>query len=149
MRMTVAELRACKAPVRYAGAGRAPRRRRASPEHDAQVAVFAWAAFAVHREPLLELLHAVPNGEKRDWKVAQRLKAEGVKAGMPDLHLPVPRGGYAGLYIEMKSGRNRPTEHQHRKIALLEAVGHRVTVQRCAEGAIAEIEWYLSLGARQ
>ena len=33
----------------------------------------------------------------------------GVKAGVPDLCLPVPMNGYAGLYIEMKYGSNKPT----------------------------------------
>ena len=148
MSLSIAELRQSQTPYRFAGrGGRAPRRQRGSPEHDAQSAVFVWAAHPVtlRRYPLLELLYAVPNGEKRDLKVAQRLKKEGVKSGVPDLQLPVPRGGWAGLYIEMKAGSNKPTPAQARFIELLIGQGHRVSVQRSAAAAIAEIEWYLSL----
>lgn len=152
MRLSIAELRAAKVRMRFPGQNeRAVRRQRASPEHDEQVAVFAWAAHALvlNRYPELELLHAVPNGEKRDWKAARRLKAEGVKSGMPDINLPVARGPYIGLHIEMKSGRNRPTANQQRKLDLLAAERHRVSVQRSADAAIREIEWYLNQGASQ
>lgn len=150
LRLTLADIRSGRIRLRTAGSGRTPsRRQRGSPEHDAQCAVFVWAGdpLVLRRYPLLELLYAVPNGEKRDWKVAQRLKAEGVRAGIPDLQLPVPLGGWAGLYIEMKAGRNQPSPTQRRKIELLQQVGHRVTVQRSAAAAIKEIEWYLNLGS--
>jgi hypothetical protein len=147
--LTVADLRAAKMTFRFPGHRPGGKRaRRAAPEHQAQCAVFVWAnhPLVLLRYPLLELLYAVPNGEKRQMQVAQRLKAEGVKAGIPDLQLPVPRGRWAGLYIEMKAGRNQPSPVQRRKMALLQQVGHRVSVQRTAEAAIAEIEWYLNLG---
>jgi len=57
-------------------------------------------------------LFAIPNGGKRDKREAVRLKAQGVKAGVSDLFYPVARGGYFGLWIEMKVGRNKPTEKQ-------------------------------------
>ena len=70
--------------------------------------------------PELRLMHAIPNGGKRDGITAARLKAEGVKAGVLDTFLPHPeefyyptrddennpsgnaRGQYMGLYIEFK-----------------------------------------------
>jgi len=54
--------------------------------------------------PELRLLHAIPNGGFRHKITAGRLKAEGTKAGVPDIHLPIPKGGYASLYVELKSG---------------------------------------------
>lgn len=45
-------------------------------------------------------IFAIPNGEKRAISVAKRLKAEGVKSGVPDLYVPALR-----LWIEMKRQR--------------------------------------------
>ncbi|MBF8703035.1 VRR-NUC domain-containing protein [Pseudomonas putida] len=50
-----------------------------------------------------ELLYHVPNGGHRLKEVAAKLKAQGVKAGIPDLVLTMARGGYFGLYIEFKA----------------------------------------------
>lgn len=48
--------------------------------------------------PELALLHHIPNGGTRDAVEAKHLKQQGVKSGVPDLCLPVPRGQYHGLY---------------------------------------------------
>lgn len=45
----------------------------------------------------------VPNGGHRYKATAVKLKAEGVKAGIPDLLLDQARGGWFGLRIEMKA----------------------------------------------
>lgn len=71
-------------------------------EHQEQVALFEWASWMEKQIPELHLMHAIPNGGKRDKVTAARLKAEGVKPGVPDICLPVPRGDKHGLYIEMK-----------------------------------------------
>lgn len=49
------------------------------------------------------LIYHVPNGGHRVKAVAARLKGQGVKAGVPDLVLPMARGGWFGLYIEFKA----------------------------------------------
>ena len=74
----------------------------AGTEHAHQTAVMCWAAINRATYPELVLLHAIGNGGERNVIVASRMKAEGVKAGIPDLHLPVARRGYISLYIEMK-----------------------------------------------
>jgi hypothetical protein len=56
------------------------------------------------RYPLAaKLIYHVPNGGHRHKLVAIKLKEQGVKAGVPDLVLPMARGGYFGLYIEFKA----------------------------------------------
>lgn len=50
-----------------------------------------------------KLIYHVPNGGHRHKLVAMKLKDQGVKAGVPDLVLPMARGGYFGLYIEFKA----------------------------------------------
>ena len=52
-------------------------------EHLTQKAFFEWAA--LQRIPGIELLHATPNGGGRSKAEAGRLKAEGVRAGQPDV----------------------------------------------------------------
>jgi len=81
-------------------------------ESNEQIALFQWVSYQLKRYPELELLYHIPNGGHRYATTAKRLKAEGVKAGVPDLCLPVARGGYYGLYIEMKAGKNKPTDYQ-------------------------------------
>lgn len=49
------------------------------------------------RFPELALLYHVPNGGSRNKIEAARLRAQGVKSGVPDLCLPVARGGNHGL----------------------------------------------------
>ena len=78
-------------------------------EDDNQKALFQWAKY----KPELMWLHAIPNGGKRNYKEAVRLKAQGVKSGVWDIFLPVAKHGYHGLYIEMKAGKNKLTENQH------------------------------------
>jgi len=45
---------------------------------------------------------AIPNGGSRHLLEAVKLKRSGVRAGVPDLCIPLVRKGYNGLYIEMK-----------------------------------------------
>lgn len=85
----------------------------AGTEHAHQCAVMCWCALNFEKHPELKLLFAIPNGGERNPIVASRLKAEGVKSGVPDLFLPVPRHGLHGLFIEMKAvkgtiGKNQP-----------------------------------------
>lgn len=111
-------------------------------EHREQVAVVAWARYAAARVPCLGLLFAIPNGGRRDKATAGRLKAEGVRAGMPDLCLPVPRGGACALWIEMKTETGRLSEAQRETADALRAEGARVEVCRSAAEAIGVLEAY-------
>lgn len=51
---------------------------------------------------VIDYLYAIPNGGKRNLREAVRLKAQGVKSGVSDLHLALPMFGKCGLWIEMK-----------------------------------------------
>jgi len=97
-------------------------------EAQEQKFLFQWAGLARQKYPELELLFHVPNGGKRDKREAISLKMEGVKAGVPDLALPVARGEYFGLYIELKVGKNKPKEHQLKWIDQLKEQGYFVMV---------------------
>ncbi len=71
-------------------------------EDGAQAALFCWAATARQTYPELRYMFAIPNGGMRNIIVASKMKATGVKKGVPDICLPVKRGNYSGLFVELK-----------------------------------------------
>jgi len=71
-------------------------------EDDEQEALFSWASVRANSGYMTRLLFAIPNGGKRNAWEAKRLKLQGVRAGVPDIFLPVPRGEFGGLFIELK-----------------------------------------------
>lgn len=94
-----------------------------------QQCLFRWAAYEWCNHKELELMYHIPNGGKRNITTAKRLKAEGVKPGVPDIHLPVARGGYHGLYIELKKQiGGKTTENQENWIEALRKQGYYVLV---------------------
>jgi len=84
----------------------------------------------------LKWLHAIHN-QGFDAGVAGKIrgghaKAEGVKAGVADMFLPVPMPkaifdppSYHGLYIELKVGKNKPDAKQLEFIEDMRAAGYR------------------------
>jgi len=116
-------------------------------EHEEQKALIHWAKVAVRQYPELRLLYAIPNGGKRHVGVARKLKAEGVQSGVPDLCLPVPRGTYCGLYIEMKRKKGGTvTAEQKEWIELLTDQRYRAVVCHGWLSACDEIQAYLRIG---
>lgn len=131
-------------------------------EHDEQVHVIDWCELMSSRHPELKLLFAVPNGGNRNIVTAVKLKAEGVKAGVPDLFLPVPRDERPypeyngifrdclnvanGLFIEMKKRKGSTTSKEqkwwHEK---LREQGYKVVIAKGADEAIECIADYLGI----
>jgi hypothetical protein len=115
-------------------------------EHDEQKALMQWAAWHEGQCPALALLFAIPNGGKRDPVTAVRLQREGVKPGVPDLCLPVPRQGWHGLFIELKAGKNKPTDKQLDWLERLSEQGYLAVVCWGYDEATATIKDYLGRG---
>ena len=118
-------------------------KKQSTSEHDEQVALFRMAKLHEKKYPGLELMHAIPNGGARHIAVAAKLKAEGVKAGIPDIFLPVPRGNAHGLYIELKAEAGRVTDAQREMMAGLSRQGYACLVCYGWEKAWREIEAYM------
>lgn len=110
-----------------------------------QQALFEWAELMKTRHPELALLYHVPNGGQRAAATAARLKAEGVKAGVPDVCLPAPKGVFHGLYIEMKAGKNKPTPLQLWWLEQLKKQGYFTAVAYSFNEAAEIITQYLKL----
>lgn len=118
-------------------------RKIAHPEHEIQRGLIRLVWLNRKRHPLIhELLYAIPNGAHLPRKRSRRgvlyvpqmtvLKAEGLKLAMPDLHYPVARGGFIGLYLETKAPGAYPSAEQRAKHRALEQAGHCVVVYRSA-----------------
>ena len=133
-----------------AGINRTNRRRKNDSPWEAkeQEYLFQWAeSMAALKWPELRLMYHIPNGGSRNKIEAAHLKLQGVKAGVPDVCLPVPRGGYHGLYIEMKRRRGgvlRPDQREY--IEALKAQGYRVEICKGFHLAADLIEEYMSEG---
>lgn len=113
-------------------------------EHDQQVALFVWANQNLGRYPLLKWMHAIPNGGKRHPATAGKMKAEGLKSGVPDICLPVACHGFHALYIEMKVGKNKPRDEQPKWLEYLRGAGYCVRLCYSAKDAQKAIEEYLN-----
>lgn len=112
-------------------------------ESQEQTFLFQWANLARCEYPELELMYHIPNGGKRNAREAAGLKRQGVKAGVPDICLPVPRGKYHGLYIELKVGKNKTSKHQDEWIEKLRNENYCVEVSYGWQEARDTIEDYL------
>lgn len=112
-------------------------------EHQEQKALFEFAEWQQGKYPELKLMYAVPNGGHRHVAVAKKLKAEGVKSGVPDIELPVTRGGYTGLHVEMKVKPNKPSQAQRDFMAALGEQGRLCCVCYGAKEAWEAIKAYL------
>lgn len=110
--------------------------------------IIKWSQQPSIREkwPELALLHHIPNGGTRDAIEGRHLKQQGQKRGVPDLHLPVARGRYHSLYIELKTESGRASPEQKWWIEKLNEQGQYAEICHSWESAVRVIEWYMNLG---
>lgn len=115
-------------------------------EAQEQKALFEWAEWAKRRYPELALMYHIANEGRRSYSLGKEMKAQGLRSGVPDICLPVPRGGYGALYIEMKRRKDsRLSDNQRGWINGLNRAGNRAVVCKGWEEAKQEIETYLNL----
>ena len=113
-------------------------------EDSEQAMLFTWARMQEAAHPELRLMYAIPNGGYRHLKTAINLKRTGVKAGVPDICLPVKRGTYNGLYVEMKrTVGGTVSSYQKWWLAELAKAGHKCVVCKGFDEARAAIMAYL------
>lgn len=94
------------------------------------------------------MLYHIPNGGSRNELEAASLKRQGVKAGVPDLCLPVARGMHHGLYIEMKYGKNKTSDQQEKWLDAPAKQGYAVAVCYGFEEAQKVLIKYLEIGRK-
>ena len=124
-------------------------------EREEQAAVIAWAGFVTVEGiegTLADYLVASLNGATlggdarlRALQVA-RLKRQGMKPGTSDLFVMIPRGRFAGLWVEMKRHGGKATDEQTKFIERARAVGDDAQVAEGADNATEIIRAYLYQG---
>jgi len=135
-------------------------------EYHEQCTFLNWCC-AMKNEPMLPHLHtilAIPNGSnlakdkgsKKSMSQGNKLKKEGMRAGAPDMLLPVPRNGYGALFLELKrpeirhpitgkvtSKKGVTSKEQKAFHELLRAAGNKVVVCFGKDEAVAAVlEYY-------
>ena len=124
-------------------------------EHQHQAIVITWfdefCTITPEFAHLYGKLASVPNGAFLAGNAGRRaaqmnkLKAEGLRPGYPDLQLLWPCGSYHGLLIEMKKNqKSTPRENQEEWLDFFCRAGYFATV--CVGHTEAEdvIKWYLT-----
>lgn len=84
-------------------------------EHQEQAALFEWAELQAKAIPELWLLNGSLNGVRLTIGQAVKAKKAGMKKGFPDINLPVKRGEYGALYIELKTLKPKGTVKPEQK----------------------------------
>ena len=121
-----------------------PRKRHNNEESRSQQALIAWWNVACKNYGLPAWsLFAIPNGGRRDVLTGVFMKKEGVRSGIPDLMLCVPRNGKAGLFVEMKTEKGVLSPEQRAVHPILKDLGYAVEVCRSTRDAVNVIEAYL------
>lgn len=122
------------------------KKRRRSPEHDAQVTFFAILDLNLREFPFLRFIFAVPNGAFfKSRKIAVDMKKEGLTPGVPDVCIPFARRGYGGAYMENKYGNNKMSKEQ------IEFRDHLISENYCFKNCyttdqqIEFVEWYFNI----
>lgn len=89
---------------------------------------------------LKEDLHyfAIPNGDLRLMRVAVRLKASGVKPGVADICVMLPKGKVA--WLELKTATGSQSKSQKGFEARCQRLNHRYAVVKSLEGAKAFLD---------
>ena len=126
-------------PVTVGEQAEEQRKKREQTEAKIQEDLFELCAWKTGEYPPLRWIHAVPNGQYRRGQKPE----PGMKAGVPDVHLPTAASGYHSLWLELKAPGKYPRPKQRQWIRALRQEGHAVRVVRSVEEAWATITDYL------
>lgn len=115
-------------------------------EDDIQKLIIKWAKlYKVNGKPLSEFMHHSPNGGQRHIVTATRFKAMGTLAGFPDLFIFIARGGFNGLFIELKAAKGVVSENQKVMLERLDKQGYKTAICYGFDEAIKTIKDYLEI----
>lgn len=90
-----------------------------------------------------KLLFSVPNGGSRNKIEAANLKRQGVRSGVADVILLIPKKGFASLCMEFKTKTGKQSLEQKKFQKQAENCGSKYVIVRSVKEAIEKIKEYL------
>ena len=111
-------------------------------ELTSQIRLFCWLRSRSDLEPYAL---SIPNDRKCGRIMGAILKYSGLKPGVSDMFIAIPKGEWHGLWIEMKFGKNKATAHQVKFLSDMDAKGYKAIICYSYEAARAAIEEYIAL----
>ncbi len=129
------------------GTNTKPRERKPRDEREHREAVAFMTIVRLHekRYPELVRLFHCPNGGARSKAAAGKLKAEGVRRGVPDYGLPIQSGQHIGLAIELKAHGGRLEPEQRDWLIHLQSQGWVAVTAYGADEAWQFVRKYLGV----
>lgn len=119
-----------------------------NPSEDSElIAFFDYIRWQETLNPILSVIFHVENERKCSWAQGLIRKKKGVRAGVPDIIVPIPKGPFHGLFIELKLPGRKPTVTQQEYMIKLYTLGYCVKIAYSAEQAISILKEYLELEA--
>lgn len=110
-----------------------------------QTFVFQVLQLNERKYPFLKWIYAVPNGGHRHPAVAAQMKAQGVKRGISDICIPIPKKDYHGCYIEMKMVGKKLTPEQAEFAAFIMENDYEFAMCLTCDQVLETIENYLQI----
>ena len=107
-----------------------------------QCKLFDWIR---SRKDLKRFCWHTANERRCSLQEGRLLKRKGVRAGVFDTTIAIPRGPYHGMYHELKFGNNKPTDKQLEFAEDMTSQGYYCSWSVGFEASKKVIEWYLSL----
>jgi len=111
-------------------------------ESKLQIQCVNW--FQYQYKPPKYFIYAIPNAGKRGGRLGGIMKAEGLTAGVCDLHIPISRNGYSSLYIEMKLPDEDLNPNQKKIVPILKNLGNKVVICRSLDEFMHEVNTYFT-----
>lgn len=124
-------------------------------EAEVQKALFEFMATARIETgaPIGDYAYAVPNGTmfagtaQQRAKYSNALKSQGLRPGVSDVVIALPRGQYHGAYIELKrEAKSKVGDDQRIWLTRVEAVGYYSALACGLDSAISHVREYIKMG---
>jgi hypothetical protein len=108
-------------------------------ESSIQKALMEWVRLRPSIAPFV--LH-IPNEGKRTYNYGRLLKSMGMRPGVADLFIAIPRHGFGGAWIELKSAKGRLSFEQEDFLDDMSQQNFFTKVCWSLDEAIETVSWY-------